>query len=55
MCIACVLRRGVAYVGITAPGVAHLIWEKNFRCEICNGGRLLFGTVRVNKADLFLL
>ena len=53
--IACALRGGVASIGITLLGMAHLIWEKNFRCETCAGGRFSSEAVRVKKADVWLL
>ena len=36
--IACALRWGVAYVGITLLGVAHPIREKHFSHRTCAGG-----------------
>ena len=53
--IACALRWGVAFVGITLLGVAHPIWEKHFRCGTCIDGRFLFGAARVKKADVWFL
>ena len=50
--IACPLRWGVAYVGITLLGVAHLIREKHFRCETCADGRFSSGAARVKKSDM---
>ena len=53
--IACALRWGVASIGITLLGMAHLIREKHFRCETCVSGRFSSGVARVKKADLWLL
>ena len=53
--IACALRWGVAFVGITLLGVAHLIQEKHFRCRTCVDERFSSGVVRVKKADVWLL
>ena len=53
--IAYARRWGVASVGITLLGAAHLIWEKHFRCEICVGGQFSFGATRVKKIDVWLL
>ena len=52
--IACALRWGVAFVGITLLGVAHPIREKHFRCGTCVGGQLSSRAARVKKADMWL-
>ena len=53
--IACALRLRVASLVITLLSVAHPIWKKHLRCRTYVGGRLSFGTAKVNKADLWLL
>ena len=53
--IACALRWGVAFVGITLVGVAHPIQEKHFRCGTCAGGRFSSGAARMKKSNMWLL
>ena len=53
--IACAPRWGVASVGITLLGVAHLIWEKYFRYRIYADGRFSSRAARVKKADVWLI
>ena len=50
--IACALRWGVAFVGITLLGVAHLIRDNISGAEHALVGNS--GAVRVNKAGLWL-
>ena len=55
MNIACALRWGVAFVGITLLGVAHPNWGKYFRCGLYSGGLLSSRAARVKKSDMWLL
>ena len=52
--IACALRWGVAFVGITLLSMAHPIREKHLKYWTCVGGWLSSGVTRVKKADLWL-
>ena len=53
--IACALRWGVAFVGITLLGVAYHIWENYFKCGTCTDGRFSSGAAMVKKAYMWLL
>ena len=53
--IACTLKWRVASIRITLLGVAHLIWEKHFRCGTCIDGRFSFEAVKGKKTDMWVL